>query len=258
MADIELERRGPVAIVAINRPAKRNALDGRAWRQLGAIFEAFGSDPDLRAVVLTGRGGAFCAGDEIGAFAAVRDDPAARREYWDGIMACYAAVSAVPVPVVAAVSGPCVGGGCTLALRADFRIADGTARFGVPPAKLGLVYPADSTQLLAATAGIAMARHMLYTGQLIDSQAALDCGLISQRIEGDVVEAAITYLQPMLENAPLSIRAAKRACDAIAQGALSAVAPEIAALSEAADRSEDYREGSRAFAEKRKPVFKGR
>ncbi len=137
MADIELERRGPVAIVAINRPAKRNALDGRAWRQLGAIFEAFGSDPDLRAVVLTGRGGAFCAGDEIGAFAAVRDDPAARREYWDGIMACYAAVSAVPVPVVAAVSGPCVGGGCTLALRADFRIADGTARFGVPPAKLG-------------------------------------------------------------------------------------------------------------------------
>ncbi len=195
MADIELERRGPVAIVAINRPAKRNALDGRAWRQLGAIFEAFGSDPDLRAVVLTGRGGAFCAGDEIGAFAAVRDDPAARREYWDGIMACYAAVSAVPVPVVAAVSGPCVGGGCTLALRADFRIADGTARFGVPPAKLGLVYPADSTQLLAATAGIAMARHMPYTGQLIDSQAALDCGLVSQRIEGDVV-VVYTLRQP--------------------------------------------------------------
>lgn len=257
MADIELERRGGVAIVAINRPAKRNALNGEAWRELGAAFTMLRSDESVRAIILTGCGGAFCAGDEIGAFAAVRDDLPARQVYWDGIMACYAAVSAARVPVIAAVSGPCVGGGCTLALRADFRLADATARFGVPPAKLGLVYPAESTQLLAATAGVTMARHMLYTGALIDAQAALSCGLVSEVVEGDVVEAALHLAEPIIANAPLSIRAAKLACDAFLLGGLAEVAPEVAALSDAADRSEDYREGTRAFAEKRKPVFTG-
>jgi enoyl-CoA hydratase len=258
MPDIELERRGAVAIVAINRPAKRNALNGAAWCELGNIFRTLRSDREIRAVILAGRGGAFCAGDEIGAFAAVRDDPPARQAYWDGIMACYAAISSLQVPVIAAVSGPCVGGGCTLALRADFRVADATACFGVPPAKLGLVYPAESTQLLAATAGVTMARHMLYTGELIDAQAARSCGLVSDVVEGDVVEAALRLAEPIIANAPLSIRAAKLACDAFLHGRLAAVAAEVAALSDTADRSEDYREGARAFAEKRKPVFTGR
>ena len=258
MADIELDRREGVAIVAINRPDKRNALNAAAWQALGDSFVALRADPAIRAIVLTGRGGAFCAGDEIGAFAAVRDDPRARQAYWDSIMACYAAVSASPVPVIAAVSGPCVGGGCTLALRADFRIADATARFGVPPAKLGLVYPAESTQLLVATAGITMARRMLYTGELIDAGSAQACGLVSNVVEGDVIEAALRMAQPIIANAPISIRASKLACDALLQGRLAEVAGEIAALSDLADRSDDYREGSRAFAEKRKPVFTGR
>lgn len=258
MADIELERRGSIAIVAINRPQKRNALNGEAWRALGQCFVALQADTDLRSVILTGRGGAFCAGDEIGAFAAVKDDPAARAHYWDGIMGCYAAISALTVPVIAAVSGPCVGGGLTLALRADFRIADGTARFGVPPARLGLVYPAESTQLLAATAGVTMARRMLYTGALVDARAAADCGLVSELCDGEPVEAAIRFAEPIIANAPLSIKAAKLACDAIRLGRLPEVEAELARLSAQADRSEDYSEGARAFAEKRKPVFIGR
>ncbi len=258
MPDIECERRGAVAIVAINRPAKRNALNGEAWRALGATFRALHGDDGVRAIILTGRGGAFCAGDEIGAFAAVRDDPPARQHYWDGIMACYAAVSASTVPVIAAVSGPCVGGGCTLALRADFRIADATARFGVPPAKLGLVYPAKSTQLLAATAGLTMARRMLYTGELIGAESALACGLVSEIAANDVVEAALRLAEPVIANAPISVRAAKLACDAIQQGRLAQAVGEIDRLSDLADRSDDYREGARAFAEKRRPVFTGR
>lgn len=258
MADIELERRGSIAIVAINRPQKRNALNGEAWRALGQCFVALQNETDLRSVILTGRGGAFCAGDEIGAFAAVKDDPGARRHYWDGIMGCYAAVSALDVPVIAAVSGPCIGGGLTLALRADFRIADATALFGVPPAKLGLVYPADSTQLLAATAGVTMARRMLYTGSLIDAGTAMGCGLVSELVDHDPVEAAIRFAEPIIANAPLSIKAAKLACDAIRLDRLAAVEAEIAHLSAQADRSEDYAEGARAFAEKRKPVFIGR
>jgi enoyl-CoA hydratase/carnithine racemase len=160
--------------------------------------------------------------------------------------------------VIAAVSGPCVGGGCTLALRADFRIADRTARFGAPPARLGLVYPAESTQLLAAVAGLGMARRMLYTAELIDAGAALDCGLVSGVVEDDVVEAAMQFAEPIIANAPISIQAAKLACDAIQSGHLAAVAEEVARLSDIADRSIDYAEGSSAFAEKRKPVFVGR
>lgn len=258
MSDIVLDRTDPaVPVVVIDRPRRRNALDHAAWRDLGTTFRQLGGEAGVRGVILTGAGGAFCAGDDILAFASVRDDPAARSRYWDDIMACYAAISEIRVPVIAAVSGPCVGGGCTLALRADFRIGDPTARFGVPPAKLGLVYPADSTRLLIAAAGLSAARHMLYTGALIDAQAAAACGLVAAIAEGDVVEAARRFLAPMIDNAPISIAAAKLACDAAMAGDFNSIIPEIERLSQLADRSDDYREGARAFAEKRKPRFTG-
>jgi enoyl-CoA hydratase/carnithine racemase len=258
MSDIRLDRPEPsLAIVTIDRAAKRNALDEAAWRDLGMAFARLRGDAALRAIILTGAGGAFCAGDDIGAFAAVRDDPAARAAYWDHIMGCYAAVSASRVPVVAAISGACVGGGCTLALRCDFRLADATARFGVPPAKLGLVYPPESTQLLVAVAGQSMARRMLYTGTMIGAAEAASCGLADQ-VVADAMAAARDFVRPMLDAAPLSLAAAKIACDAAMLGRLDERAAEVRALSDQADASEDYREGARAFAEKRRPVFTGR
>ncbi|EHL96212.1 enoyl-CoA hydratase/isomerase family protein [Acetobacteraceae bacterium AT-5844] len=258
MSDILLQRHGDaLAVVTINRPSRRNALNGEAWRDLGQIFVRLREDTALRAIILTGAGGAFCAGDDIMAFAAVRDDAPARQAYWDHIMTCYTAVSASRVPVIAAVSGPCVGGGCTLALRCDFRIADATARFGVPPAKLGLVYPADSTQLLVSAAGISMAKRMLYTGVLIDAGEAKSCGLVTELAE-NALAAATAFAQPMLASAPLSIAAAKLACDAAMAGRIAEVTDEVMEMSRRADASEDYREGTRAFAEKRAPCFLGR
>lgn len=259
MSEILVEYpKASIAVVTINRPARRNALDGSAWRDLGRAFVDLSKDNSIRAVILTGASGHFCAGDDIVAFAKVRDDKRARADYGAHITACYEALRTARMPVIAAISGACVGGGCTLALRADFRLADKTARFGVPPAKLGIVYPADSTQLLVALAGATLAKRLLYTGDMIGAEMASRTGLVSELVEGDVLSAALALAEQMVDNAPLSIAAAKMACDAAIVGRLDTVRDALAALSAQADASEDAREGSRAFAEKRKPRFTGR
>jgi enoyl-CoA hydratase/carnithine racemase len=259
MAPILLDQqRGSIAVITINRPERRNALDGDAWRALADAFDTAGRSGALRAIVLTGAGGHFCAGDDILAFSRVREDPARRAAYWTAIMDGYAAIARATVPVIAAISGACVGGGCTLALRADFRLADATARFGIPPAKLGIVYPAASTRLLAALIGITAAKRLLYTGEIIDAAEAQRCGLVSSVVPGDVLQAALALAQSLGANAPLSLAATKLLCDAIAADRVDEVLPEFEALFRKADASEDCREGARAFAEKRPPRFTGR
>ena len=252
------QHRSSIAVITINRPAHRNALDGAAWRALGDAFTTASANPALRTIILTGGGGHFCAGDDIVAFSKVRDDEAQRSEYWNSIMDCYAAIARAPVPVIAAISGACVGGGCTLALRSDFRIAHSSARFGVPPAKLGLVYPAESTKLLVAVVGITVAKRLLYTGEIIGAREAQACGLASAIVEGDVVQAAIDFAQPIIANAPIALAASKLICDAIAADRVDEVLAQFEALFRRADASEDCREGARAFAEKRPPRFMGR
>lgn len=245
------------ASVVIDRPEKRNALNETGWRELGDAFLELGADPDVRAIILTGTSGAFCAGDDILAFASVRDNPPARQRYWDTIMRAYAAISDAPMPVIAAVDGPSVGGGCTIALRSDFRIAGPRAQFAVPPAKLGLVYPADSTALLVDAVGSGFAKYMLYTGNPVGAAEACARGLAMEAENGDAFATALQLATQMTGSAPLSVRAAKIACNGIALGQLDAITPEVQRLSDMADRSADYREGTAAFAEKRKPRFRG-
>jgi enoyl-CoA hydratase/carnithine racemase len=259
MSEILLDRsRAPIVIVTINRPAKRNACDFAAWRDLGSVFATLAGEGETRLAILTGAGGHFSAGDDILAFASVRGNVELEASYRQSIRECYAAIESTPFPVVAAISGVCVGGARSLALRCDFRIADRTARFGIPSARLGLIYPTEQVQRLTALIGLGNARRWLYSGSLFDADEAQRIGFVEALADGNVIEEVVAFMTPTICNGPLAIAGTKLQLNAIAGDQLATHAPAIEALSLKADNSEDYAEAVRAFAGKRKPQFRGR
>jgi len=258
-SEILVERaEGASAVVTINRPHRRNACDFAAWTDLKSAFEQLGADPEVKLVVLTGAGGHFCAGDDIVAFEPVRDDPVQADVWRARIQECYAAVQAMSKPVIAALQGVCVGGGCSLAMCCDFRVGDGTARVGVPVAKLGLVYPTIQLQRLAWLIGASNARRWIYEAGMYDSEECERVGFIDRRTEGDVVAAALHFGREMAMAAPLSIAGAKAQLNAVLAGQVEQRRPELDAMVRRADESEDFREAMRAFRDKRPPRFQGR
>jgi len=164
----------------------------------------------------------------------------------------------LPVPVVAAIGGACVGGGCSLALCCDFRVGRPDARIGVPTAKLGLVYPTVQLVRLASLIGVARARRWVYGGELVGCSDALEAGYLDVACGDDVVAAAIEFGRPFMDSAPLSIAGSKLQLNAIAAGRLQEASAAIDAISAQADNSADYRNAATAFAQKRRPVFEGR
>jgi enoyl-CoA hydratase/carnithine racemase len=258
MSEILVDRsRASIVIVTINRPAKRNACDFAAWRDLASVFAALAGERETRLAILTGAGGHFSAGDDILAFAAVRGNAELESSYRRSIRDCYAAIEATPFPVVAAISGVCVGGACSLALRCDFRIADRTARFGIPSARLGLIYPTEQVQRLTALIGLGNARRWLYSGSLYDAEEAKRTGFVEALADHNVIDEVVAFTTPMICNGPLAIAGTKLQLNAIAGDQLATHTAAIDALSVKADNSEDYAEAVRAFAEKRKPRFRG-
>jgi enoyl-CoA hydratase/carnithine racemase len=245
-SEILVERRdgGRVAVVTINRPHRRNACDLAAWRDMRDVFRGFAEDRTLRLAVLTGAQGHFCAGDDILAFREALSDPVRADAYRAVIQECFAAVQAAPVPVIAAMSGVCVGG-------------DASARVSVPVARLGLVYPTIQLQRLSQLIGVSQTRRWLYTGEFVGADSARQAGFIDD-IHDDPVAGALAFGAGMMDNAPLSIAGSKLQLNAISAGTLIEDAARIQALSDQANQSEDYRNAATAFAEKRQPVFVGR
>lgn len=254
---VEVRDAGRVAIVTIDRPHRRNACDLAAWSDMRDVFRGFAGDRTLRLAVLTGAQGHFCAGDDILAFREALSDPARADAYRAVIQECFAAVQAAPVPVIAAMSGVCVGGGASLAPCCDFRVADLSARVSVPVARLGLIYPTVQLQRLSQLIGVSRARRWIYTGDFVDAPAAREAGFIDA-INDDAVACALAFGANMMDNAPLSIAGSKLQLNAISAGTLTGDAARIQAIFDQANQSEDYRNAAAAFAEKRKPVFVGR
>lgn len=247
-----------VAVVTLNRPERRNAVNFAQWRKLGDLFAELGADRGVRAVILTGAGGHFCAGADISEFKTVRADAATGAAYDQSVKHGTQSLIDLPKPTIAAISGYCIGGGVALALACDFRVADTKARFAIPAARLGIVYSQLECESLIAAVGVTAAKRILFGAQQIGSPEAKQIGLIDELAEGEIVAAAREFAKPMAQNAPLSIAGMKTVVNALAAGKATERAGAIDAAIETAMESEDYREGVRAFGEKRPPRFTGR
>jgi enoyl-CoA hydratase/carnithine racemase len=213
--------------------------------------------------VLTGEGKNFSVGADISEFDKIRNDKQQSAEYEVAVDASEhppsqhePAIAGLAKPVVAAISGYCLGGGCHLALACDFRFADRTATVGIPSAKLSIVYGVRSVQRLSALIGIANAKRMLYSGERYAAQQARSMGLIDE-IHDDARLAAEQFVEHLAANAPLSIAGAKFMLNGLSMGAGALDLTAAQRLIDAASDSEDFREGRRAFAEKRPPRFRG-
>lgn len=257
MPDILVTTQDSVGVVSLNRPAVRNAVTLGMWRELADIFSSLAKDDAVRAIVLTGAGADFCVGADVTEFDRIRENRDQSAAYEISVDACSAAIANVSKPVIAAISGYCLGGGCHLALACDFRFADPTAKLGIPSAKLSIVYGVKSVQRLLAIAGIANAKRMLYSGERYDAARAQSMGLVDE-ISDRAIPAAITFAQGLAGNAPLSIAGAKFMLNGLSmgEGALDVAAAQR--MIDLAADSEDFREGRRAFTEKRAPRFRGR
>jgi enoyl-CoA hydratase/carnithine racemase len=253
-------RRDPasIATVTINRPEKRNAVNQAMWRELGRLFEELSDDPAVRAVILTGAGGQFSAGADISEFSEVRSNAEQAERYEADGHRAEEALANLKKPTIAAISGFAVGGGCGLALCCDFRLADATARMGIPAARLGIVYSMSECQKLYNAVGAANAKRVLFSAELFDAAACFRMGLVDGVVEGEVLDGAVAFAERMAENAPLSIEGSKVAINALAAGQADAKAAELEAIMYRAFDSEDYKEGAAAFMEKRRPNFAGR
>ena len=256
LEEIRIERRDGIARVILNRPTVRNAMTLAMWLELADIFSRFAGEQAVCGVVLKGAGKDFSVGADISEFETIRDDRHQSAAYEVAVDSCSGAIARLGKPVVAAISGYCLGGGCHLALACDLRFGDRTAMIGIPAAKLSIVYGVHSVQRLLALTGVSNAKRILYSADRYGAEQAVSMGLIDE-LHDDAGRAAETYLEHLAANAPLSIAGAKYMLNGLAmgRGALDLAAAQRL-IDEASD-SEDFREGRRAFAEKRPPRFRG-
>ena len=250
-----IEREEPIAVVRLNRPEQLNALSSELMRELVGALENLDADDAIRCVVLAGDERAFAAGADI---SELRDTPTvelyfgARLDLWD-------AIRSVRTPLVAAVSGYCLGGGCELALACDLIVASESAQFGQPETGLGVMPGAGGTQLLARSIGKSKTMDVVLTGRFLDAHEAERAGLVARVVAREAwLDEAKRVALEIAAKGPIAQRLAKEAVNRAYETTLSAGLDVERKLFHLAHSTEDAKEGLAAFGEKRDPQFKGR
>ncbi len=243
--------------VLLDRPAKRNAITLEMYRALTELFVAASADRAIRAVLLSGTGGCFCSGADIADFPRGEGQRQALIEHRTLTDGTVLAVQNCAKPVVASIAGFCLGGGLSLAMACDFRVATPDAVFGIPASRLGVVYGVPDTRRLAALVGLTAAKRILYLGDRMDAEAARRIGLVDE-VATDAPARAAALLSELAQRAPLSIAGAKATLDAVAAQELALRGAALQAAFEAAMDSHDFREAAAAFLQRRTPRFEGR
>lgn len=242
------------ATLVLNRPHKRNALNVAMWSAIPELVARASADEDVKLLFVRGAGGVFASGADISEMPSVYATAEAALANDEKIQGAMRAIEDCPKPVIALIEGPCVGGGCGLALACDLRFAAHGARFGITPAKLGLVYGAADTRRLVQAVGLSRAKDILFTGRLLEADEALAVGLIDQLVaQGELLDLADAYAQKIGSASQFSVRGQKKILGMLRSGADDA--PQSREMFGASFVGDDFKEGFAAFMEKRPAQF---
>ena len=249
-----------VGSIIFNQPEKRNAVSYAMWQAIPEIIKDFNSSEDVRVIVMSGAGDrAFVSGADISEFEKLRNTPEQIEIYDAATSASNKALRSLDKPLIAMIRGFCVGGGLAISLAADLRIAADDGQFGVPAAKLGLGYGYAGIKELMNIVGPSYAKEIFFTGQRFNAAQAEMMGLVNRVVPVSELESTVdSYARTIADNAPLTVKAAKAAVNEGTKNSGERDLDRVAALVEACFNSDDYKEGRRAFMEKRPPRFQGR
>jgi enoyl-CoA hydratase/carnithine racemase len=246
--------------VIFNHPERRNAMTPAMYDSMRAALESYATDPEVRVVILKGEGDkSFVSGADISKFAESRSTPEQVREGDARSEAANRALRECPKPTIAMIRGFCMGGGLSVAIVCDIRIAAEGSRFGVPAAKLGVGYRYDGLKRLSDIVGPSFTAEIFYTGRQFSAEEALAMGLVNRVVPAAELEPYVMgYAKTMADNAPLTIAAVKRCLIEMRKDPAERDLELCQSLVEACFASTDFVEGRTAFMEKRKPMFQGR
>lgn len=253
---LRVSQQGGTVTVVLDRPERHNAINLAMWRAFARLMPVLADDGTVDVVVFRGApGGPFSAGADITEFQSLRSTPESAERYGAAMLAGEGAIAAFPKPTIALVEGFAIGGGSQLALACDLRLCEPSARFGITPAKLGIVYGLASTARLVDQIGRPWASWILFTGELVDADTALRIGLVHEVVAGGALPARVEALTATLSSrARVSLLGAKRLLDKISAGEL-VEDDEVRAIYASSLHSPEYAEGVAAFLAKRPPDF---
>lgn len=259
MPELISRKQGPIGTVVLSNLEKHNAMSFDMWSGLPAALEAFDRDPAIRVIVLEGDGDkAFVSGSDISQFETQRTGPEAQERYNRAVEEAHLAAGRCSKPVIAKIKGICIGGGIGLAASCDVRLCADNARFRIPAARIGIGYPTAGLARLLPLIGPQNAMEILFSARYFLADEALRMGLVGRVWPlGEFDDKSEEWLTMVAQNAPLTLRAVKRAVSEMVARPGEAPSVDVEAAIAACFSSGDYREGTRAFMERRMPDFRG-